>query len=93
VGVYIGNGEVIEAKGHRYGVAKTKLSERPWTSYGKLKWINYEVEKMEELTINQKLEAIKKYYNFDENTADYFRFYRYNAALINKLYYRTKHFD
>lgn len=33
VGVYIGNGEVIEAKGHKFGVVKTKLKERPWTEY------------------------------------------------------------
>lgn len=42
VGVYIGNGEVIEAKGHKYGVVKTKLKDRPWGTYGKLRWIRYE---------------------------------------------------
>ena len=46
VGVYIGNGEVIEAKGHKYGVVKTKLKDRPWTTYGKLNWIKYEEDKM-----------------------------------------------
>ena len=45
VGVYIGNGEVIEAKGHKYGVCKTKLDERPWTTWGILDWISYEKEK------------------------------------------------
>ena len=28
VGVYIGNGEVVEARGHSYGVVKTKLADR-----------------------------------------------------------------
>lgn len=55
VGVYIGKGEVIEARGHKFGVIKTKLSERPWTSYGKLKWIKYEEEKKEMLTLDEAL--------------------------------------
>lgn len=41
VGVYIGNGEVIEARGHLYGVVKTKLDSRPWTEWGKLRWLEY----------------------------------------------------
>lgn len=42
VGVYIGNGEVIEARGHRYGVVKTKLKGRGWTKWGKCAFITYE---------------------------------------------------
>ena len=42
VGVYIGNGYVIEAKGHAYGVVKTKLAGRGWKSWGKCHWITYE---------------------------------------------------
>lgn len=42
VGVYIGNGNVIEARGHKYGVVLTKLSERPWKEWGKCPWITYE---------------------------------------------------
>ena len=41
VGVYIGDGYVIEAKGHKYGVVKTKLKERPWLYWGKCEWIDY----------------------------------------------------
>lgn len=41
VGVYIGNGEVIEARGFDYGVVKTKLSARPWTRWGKCPYITY----------------------------------------------------
>ena len=44
VGVYIGGGYVIEAKGHAYGVVKTKLSGRGWTSWGKCPWIIYPAE-------------------------------------------------
>lgn len=46
VGVYIGNGEVIEARGHLYGVVKTKLKDRPWTTWGKLRWLEYKEVKM-----------------------------------------------
>ena len=41
VGVYIGNGEVIEARGHNYGVVTTKLSEREWTKWGYCPYITY----------------------------------------------------
>ena len=41
VGVYIGGGYVIEARGHDYGVVKTKLSARPWKNWGKCPWITY----------------------------------------------------
>lgn len=41
VGVYIGNGYVIEARGFNYGVVKTKLADRPWTNWGKCPWITY----------------------------------------------------
>lgn len=44
VGVYIGNGEVIEAKGHAYGVVKTKLKGRGWKYWGKIPNIEYIVE-------------------------------------------------
>lgn len=42
VGVYEGNGYVIEARGHDYGVVRTKLSARPWTDWGKCPYITYE---------------------------------------------------
>ena len=41
IGVYIGNGYVIEARGHNYGVVKTKLSDRGWTSWGYCPFITY----------------------------------------------------
>jgi hypothetical protein len=34
VGVYIGDGEVIEARGVDHGIVKTKLSKRKWTHMG-----------------------------------------------------------
>ena len=44
VGVYIGNGEVVEAMGHAYGVVKTKLNGRGWAYWGMPEWIEYSGE-------------------------------------------------
>ena len=41
VGVYIGKGKVIEARGFDYGVVETNLNDRKWTSWGKCPWITY----------------------------------------------------
>lgn len=41
VGIYAGNGEVIEARGHKYGVVKTKLKERPWKNWAYINEIEY----------------------------------------------------
>lgn len=42
IGVYIGNGEVIEAMGTKYGVVKTELAGRGWTHWLKIEYINYD---------------------------------------------------
>ena len=44
IGVYIGNGEVIEAMGTKYGVIKTKLSERGWKAWLEIPYISYIAE-------------------------------------------------
>ena len=41
IGIYIGNGEVIEAKGTKYGVVRTNLSEGKWTHWLKIPYITY----------------------------------------------------
>ena len=41
IGVYIGNGYVIEAMGTKYGVVKTQLEGRGWTHWLKVEYINY----------------------------------------------------
>lgn len=41
IGVYVGQGDVIEARGNEYGVVITKLSERPWTHWLQLPSITY----------------------------------------------------
>lgn len=41
IGVYIGNGYVIEAMGTKYGVVKTELAKRSWSGWCKIPYIDY----------------------------------------------------
>lgn len=41
VGVYIGDGYVVEARGHAYGVVKTRLAARQWRQWGKIPVLQY----------------------------------------------------
>lgn len=45
IGIYIGNGEVIEAMGTQYGVVKTQLKNGGWTHWLKIPYITYIEEK------------------------------------------------
>lgn len=62
VGVYIGGGEVVECRSRKYGVYKSKLADRPWTSWGYYPFITYEEPKQEDLTeiISVDLPALRK---------------------------------
>lgn len=42
IGIYMGNGYVIESRGTDYGVVKTKLKDRPWTRWGMIRDVDYE---------------------------------------------------
>lgn len=44
IGVYIGNGQCIEARGSAYGTVQTKVSERDFTHWLVLPWIDYTVQ-------------------------------------------------
>lgn len=41
VGLYIGNGEVIEAAGTQQGVIKSKITNKKWAEWGELKGVDY----------------------------------------------------
>lgn len=41
IGVYIGNGEVIEAQGTAYGVVKAEFNGRGWSKWLKIPNIKY----------------------------------------------------
>lgn len=44
IGIYIGGGKVIEAKGFDYGVVESKLSDTKWTKWAKLAFVDYAEE-------------------------------------------------
>ena len=44
VGVYIGSGYAVEARGFSYGVVKTKVSQRSWTHWYQCPYIEYLTE-------------------------------------------------
>lgn len=43
VGMYIGGGTVIEARGASYGIVKTNLVDRTWSHWGLLDWLEYDI--------------------------------------------------
>lgn len=47
VGVYVGNGEVVEWRGFDYGCVVTKLNSRKWLHWYELPWIEYDEGKVE----------------------------------------------
>ena len=54
MGIYIGNGDVIEARGHAYGVQKNKLKDRSFALWGKLDVLDYEERKTADLATQVK---------------------------------------
>lgn len=44
VGLYVGNGEVIEAKGTQAGVTSSKVTDSKWVEWGELKGVDYGAE-------------------------------------------------
>ena len=58
MGVYIGGGKVIEARGHAYGVQETYLNRRGWNFWGMPDWLDYENAEPEGGTENEKATVI-----------------------------------
>lgn len=42
VGLYIGNGQIIEAKGAQYGVVTSPITQSRWTYWGELKGVEFD---------------------------------------------------
>lgn len=82
VGIYIGNGKVIEARGHSYGVVETELKKRAWSQWGKLDWIKYIRD--EEFTEEEAKEIIQQKTGFDDNTMFWLSRYIYHEELFKK---------
>ena len=47
IGLYIGNGKVIEAKGTYYGVVQSSVTNTSWNEWGELKGVSYETSSEE----------------------------------------------
>lgn len=67
VGVYIGGGYVVEARGFYFGVVKTKLKDRPWKNWGKCPYIQYgepakkePVKEEKKLVYNSNVKSLQK---------------------------------
>lgn len=58
MGVYVGNGYVVEARGTWYGIVKTRLSDRPWKNWAKVPGVSYE-EDIDMIKAGDKSEAVK----------------------------------
>lgn len=52
VGVYIGDCQVLEARGADYGVVITKLSHRPWKTWGYCPHVSYQTTQKEPMQID-----------------------------------------
>lgn len=70
VGIYLGNGYVVDARGHAYGVKHSSLTSYAWDNYGLLKGL-YEggeiVSEPSYLTIHCKGFAVEKLQNLLNN--------------------------
>lgn len=69
VGVYIGNGEVVEARGHAYGVVKTPLKSRPWTSWAKCPYITYDEQEDDEMLTYEQFKDYQAKYEAEKEAA------------------------
>ena len=60
VGVYVGDGYVIEARGHAWGVVKTRLADRGWSLWGMPDWIEYGGETPEPEPIRAEVRELRR---------------------------------
>lgn len=64
MGVYIGNGEVVEARGHDYGVQRNKLRDRNFALWGRLDCcIDYDTENVTKPVNADKIKAFQAWIN------------------------------
>lgn len=88
IGVYIGNGEVIEATpAWKDGVQRTKLSQRKWQGWCECPYIEYEEEVKEEvdLTVEDAKKIVQSKTGLEDSTMMYLGFYKYSDELFKKL--------
>ena len=59
VGVYIGGGRVMEARGFSCGVVETRLKDRAWDTWGRLDWLEGDDPAKTCPVCGQKIESTK----------------------------------
>lgn len=94
IGVYIGNNEIIEARGHKYGVVKTNIKNRNFTHWFEIKDIVYEqkttkkynsiVDYLESNSIDSSFQNRKKI-AYDNGIYNYTGTYEQNINLLKIL--------
>ena len=58
IGLYIGNDTVIEAQGAEAGVVTSSISNKKWTHWGELMYVEYDSEKREEKPVMLKATVV-----------------------------------
>ena len=86
VGVYIGDGYVIEAKGFNYGVVKTRLKDGNWTHWGKCPFITYTTTNAVKNDSGANKAYFKKYTGNSTSIADALKSLGYDSSFA----YRKK---
>lgn len=82
IGVYIGNGEVIEATPIlKDGVQRTKLNYRAWHAWCECPYITYE----ERTDLDYYIANIQQKIGLEDQTINYLKEYKYGAELIEKI--------
>lgn len=67
IGVYVGKGKVIEARGHAYGVVETDVDKRGWQQWGKLNFLEYLEDEVDK-NMKEIFEELLKSYSKEEVT-------------------------
>lgn len=82
VGIYIGNGEVVEAYNTNKDVVKTTLKTRNFVYWGKAPWIEYDTEKKPVPVEKKYTEIVKQFQDWlNDNYGKYFK----NDSIIKGL--------
>ena len=72
IGVYIGNGYVVEARGHNYGVIKSRLKDGGWTNWCQCPYIKYisSTTSKPKPTVKPSVKYFKKYNGSSSSIVD-----------------------